>query len=107
MRGGSSLTDDADEEKYRALQRQKHEDAKAFVFNRQKSYQDVFKKDSQSALAVLSDLAKFCRAGESTFEADPRLHALKEGRREVWLRIQEQLEFSSEELWRLISRKGA
>ncbi len=96
-----------EEEKYRALQRQKHEEAKAFVFNRQKSYQDVFKTDSQSTLAVLSDLAKFCRAGETTFELDPRLHALKEGRREVWLRIEEQLNLSSEDLWRLISRKGA
>jgi hypothetical protein len=36
---------------------------------------------------VLGDLRDFCRARESTFEEDPRLHALLEGRREVWLRI--------------------
>jgi hypothetical protein len=36
---------------------------------------------------VLGDLRDFCRARESTFEEDARLHALLEGRREVWLRI--------------------
>jgi hypothetical protein len=38
---------------------------------------------------VLEDLAKFCRADQSCFDADPRIHAVLEGRREVWLRIQE------------------
>lgn len=36
---------------------------------------------------VLADLRDFCRARETTFDADPRTHALLEGRREVWLRI--------------------
>lgn len=36
---------------------------------------------------VLGDLRDFCRARETTFDPDPRIHALLEGRREVWLRI--------------------
>jgi len=40
---------------------------------------------------VLRDLAKFCRATTSTYDDDPRRHAFREGRREVWLRIQTML----------------
>lgn len=36
---------------------------------------------------VLADLGRFCRADASTFHADPRIHALLEGRREVLLRL--------------------
>lgn len=50
---------------------------------------------------VLEDLAKFCRAHETCFDADPRLHALAEGRREVWLRIQQALRLDGDELFRL------
>lgn len=37
---------------------------------------------------VAEDLARFCRDKESTFHPDARVHALGEGRREVWLRIE-------------------
>lgn len=47
---------------------------------------------------VLCDLAIFCRANESTFNSDDRLHAVAEGRREVWLRIQKHLQLNDEEL---------
>jgi hypothetical protein len=47
---------------------------------------------------VLSDLARFCRANETCFNADARLHAVAEGRREVWLRIQDHLTLTSEQL---------
>lgn len=50
---------------------------------------------------VLEDLAKFCRAHESTFNMDARAHAVAEGRREVWLRIQKHLRLSDEQLWSL------
>lgn len=36
---------------------------------------------------VMQDLMSFCRAHESCFDPDPRIHAALEGRREVWLRI--------------------
>jgi hypothetical protein len=48
---------------------------------------------------VLEDLAKFCRATETTFHPDPRVHAVAEGRKEVWLRIQRHLQLSDEQLW--------
>jgi hypothetical protein len=38
--------------------------------------------------AVLEDLALFCRANETCFHEDARMHAVAEGRRDVWLRIQ-------------------
>lgn len=49
---------------------------------------------------VLADLAKFCRATESTFHPDPRAHAVAEGRREVWLRIQHHLKLTDDDLWK-------
>ena len=56
--------------------------------------------------AVMEDLARFCRAHESTFHADPRMHAVAEGRREVWLRIQNHLQLSPDELWKLYSGRS-
>lgn len=50
---------------------------------------------------VLADLAKFCRANQSTFHADPRVHAVAEGRREVWLRITQHLNLTDDQLWRM------
>lgn len=81
--------------------------AKLFVFGRQRAYLTTFDMTSETDKQVLSDLAKFCRAGESTFHPDPRVHAVLEGRREVWLRIQSHLKLDSETLWNLFERKGA
>lgn len=50
---------------------------------------------------VLIDLARFCRANETCFHPDPRLHAVAEGRREVWLRVQQHLSLTTEELYAL------
>jgi hypothetical protein len=50
---------------------------------------------------VLKDLARFCRANESCYHPDPRTHALLEGRREVWLRIQQHKGLTGEELMAL------
>lgn len=52
---------------------------------------------------VLKDLARFCRAHSSTFHVDPRAHAVAEGRREVWLRLQNHLRLSPDQLWELYS----
>jgi len=65
-------------------------------------YQRVFLDDdgtpSLSARKVLADLRKFCRVDRSTFEADPRAHALLEGRREVALRILTMIGLKGEDL---------
>jgi len=71
------------------------------ILGRNVAYNRVFDKKSPYVDIVLKDLAKFCRAYDSTFDPDPRKHALQEGRREVWLRIVENLELSIDEIYRL------
>lgn len=70
-----------------------------FLRRRKGSYQQALM--SPAGQEVLIDLAKFCRANEPTFDPDPRIHALLEGRREVWLRIQQHLNLSSDQLYQL------
>lgn len=53
--------------------------------SRQTAYRLAF--GSPAGQEVMRDLAKFCRANETCFHPDPRVHAVAEGRREVWLRI--------------------
>ena len=69
--------------------------------DRRYAYRQTFK--GPYAEVVLKDLARFCRANESTFHADPRAHAVAEGRREVWLRLQHHLKLTPEQLWQLYS----
>jgi len=73
------------------------------IRHRKRDYGHAFL--SPAGQAVLGDLAKFCRATETCFDADPRLHAVAEGRREVWLRIQRHLNLSSEQLFLLANGK--
>lgn len=77
------------------------EKARQFVLGRQYAYKKTF--EGPLGEDVLKDLARFCRANVSTFDADPRLHAVAEGRREVWLRIQNNLRLSPADIWRLSS----
>lgn len=65
------------------------------------AYNQVFNRQSPFTEEVLKDLAKFCRAHDSTFHGDPRMSAVLEGRREVWLRIQENLKLTIDELYTL------
>lgn len=75
--------------------------ARQFLQTRQYAYKQTF--NGPLAETVLRDLARFCRANESTFHEDARLHAVAEGRREVWLRLQNHLNLSPADLWRLTS----
>lgn len=56
--------------------------------------------------AALADLARFCRATQPCWHPDPRQHALLEGRREVWLRIQRYRNLPAEQLIPLVNRAG-
>lgn len=78
---------------------------KQALFRRRFAYQKTF--EGTLGREVLKDLARFCRAHESTFSSDPRLHALAEGRREVWLRIACHLQLPPDELWELYSGRPA
>lgn len=79
---------------------------KLFFTTRKRAYQFTFDDKNVYAQMVLTDLAKFCRAHHSTFNADARAHAVAEGRREVWLRIQNYLNLTPDELWELYRRQG-
>ena len=59
------------------------------------AYQSIFR--TPGGMMVLDDLRPFCRAQASCFHSDPRVHAVLEGRREVWLRIHEHIEIPIEE----------
>lgn len=72
-----------------------------FLRRRKRNYQLCFHQPAGQE--VLIDLAKFCRAAESTFHEDARLHAVLEGRREVWLRITNHLNLSPEQLYSLFA----
>lgn len=75
--------------------------AKAFIVGRKGAYGRVFNPVNRDAELVLRDLAKFCRAHETTFNPDPRMHAVLEGRREVWLRIAQHMNLTDDQLWLL------
>jgi hypothetical protein len=62
-----------------------------FLADRKRAYTLSFPLDSEAVKAVLKDLEIFCRANESCFHQDPRIHAVLEGRREVYLRIMDHL----------------
>lgn len=80
------------------------EKARDLLRSRKLSYERTFVEKSADAQFVLKDLAKFCRANQSTYDPDPRIHAVLEGRREVWLRIQKYLNLTPDQLWE-ITRK--
>lgn len=77
------------------------EKVKSFLFAKKRAYEIVFDRENVFVKTVLKDMAKFCRADETAFHPDPRIHAVLEGRREVWLRIQKYLKLTPDELWEL------
>ncbi|UOF83094.1 hypothetical protein [Caudoviricetes sp.] len=70
---------------------------KSILFTRKQAYQQVFNIESIHARRVLVDLARFCRANTTTFHENDRAHAVLEGRREVWLRIQNHINLDPDE----------
>lgn len=69
-----------------------------FLEKRKQDYTNTFNKEQEHSREVLKDLAKFCRVNESTFHPDQRVHALQEGRREVFLRILDHLKMTPKDL---------
>jgi len=75
---------------------------KQFLADRKTAYQLTLGGISPAHKVVLTDLAFFCRANESCVVAGDRDKTLMlEGRREVWLRIQQHLNFNTEQLFQL------
>jgi hypothetical protein len=75
-----------------------------FLSGRKRSYQLTFQLNQPANVAVMEDLAKFCRANEScAVPGDHDKTLMLEGRREVWLRIQQHLQLPPEILFSLYS----
>lgn len=74
-----------------------------FLRGRKRDYQLTF--GNPVGQRVLTDLAGFCRATKTCFDPDARLHAVAEGRREVFLRIAKHLNLSTEQLFAIYSGK--
>jgi len=73
------------------------------------AYSCVFDAKNKFAQTVMEDLKRFCRAEISTYSPDARTHALLEGRREVFLRIQDHINLGFDQLYaqyRAIRPKG-
>lgn len=68
------------------------------------AYKAVF--GQPEAVMVINDLAKFCGAEKSAFRTDTHEMARMEGRREVWLRLQAQLNLSEKDIFDLLRRSG-
>jgi hypothetical protein len=77
--------------------------ARDWLSRRAQAYRIMFTPDGVHSRRVLADLAKFCRANESTFHPDPRVEARLDGRREVWLRISQHLNLTDEQLFDLLN----
>ncbi|MDP3939771.1 MAG: hypothetical protein Q8R92_16765 [Deltaproteobacteria bacterium] len=72
-----------------------------FLTSRALAYRRAFNPANRDVRVVLADLARFCRANRSTAHADPYVAARLDGRRETWLRIQQHLNLTTAELYRL------
>lgn len=79
--------------------------AKRYLSNRRTAYQRVFARPDVDVTIVLDDLAKFCRAHDSTFHVEHSASAVLEGRREVWLRIAHHLNLTEEQIWELYGNR--
>lgn len=78
---------------------------KDLLRSRRLAYLRTFEVADADRKIVLRDLAKFCHANESAFHTDPRVHAVIEGRREVWLRIQKYLKLTPDQLWEIYRKE--
>lgn len=72
-------------------------EATAEISCRKQAYQLV--ANQPAGQIVIRDLAEFCMAYESCYDADARIHARKEGRRDVWLRLQAHLKLTDDQLF--------
>jgi hypothetical protein len=82
------------------------ERAREWLRSRQLAYQRVFLGHGIDTEIVLHDLAKFCRAHESTFHIEHSASDRLDGRREVWLRIQHHLQLTDQQLWDIYGNKS-
>lgn len=69
-----------------------------------RAYRAVF--STPEGKRVLADLARLCHAASTTSDPDAREHSRKEGKRQVWLRIQNMLHLPDDEVFNLEKEKS-
>lgn len=76
----------------------------SFLHKRKQAYQLTFQLHQPANVIVLDDLSHFCRANETcVVSGDRYMTGVLEGRREVWLRLQQHLHLTEEQLMQLYS----
>ena len=78
-----------------------------FLTERKRAYQLMF--SSPAGQSVLKDLTRYCRAKMTTFSSSAERHErswVLEGRRQVYLRIQQHLELDAKQLYKLYEDIG-
>lgn len=77
-----------------------------FFLRRQRNYQMVFSRTNPADMQVLADIQDFCHANRTTAVSnDPIECAIREGRRQVWLRITRAIHLTPEEQFALAQQK--
>ena len=76
-----------------------------YLNKRTRAYKHTFNVEEVFPRIVMEDLAKFCRAHESTFHKEQSMSDRLDGRREVWLRISHHLNLTDEQLWSIYGNK--
>jgi hypothetical protein len=79
--------------------------AMRFFRGHTRAYRQVFNRQSPAVQYVLADMEEFCCANRTTVGATDRDLAVREGRRQVWLRLQRALNLTPEEMFALARRK--
>lgn len=79
----------------------------AFFHRRSRDYALTFSRTNLSAQRVVADLQDFCCGNKTTAGADYDQMLIREGRRQVWLRIQRALNLTPEEQFNLANLKDA
>jgi hypothetical protein len=69
------------------------------IRRRKQAYTQTFSDEDRFNREVMADLARFCRANETTFHENQRMSDVLIGRREVFLRIAHHMGMSESELY--------
>jgi hypothetical protein len=80
--------------------------AMRYIRGHKRAYEQVFNRQSPAVQYVLADIEDFCCANRTTATGNSdRDLAIREGRRQVWLRLQRALNLTPEEMFALARRK--
>lgn len=77
-----------------------NEQVQRLLRRRQEAYRRVFTGNptADDQKIVLTDLQLFCRAGETTFHENDRVHCLLTGRNEVYQRVEDHMQLTFDTL---------